>query len=183
MAPASAFSSETVKSSSTPTGDPSTLQRRASSSITATAALLSAPRMPALAFSQPSSTITGSIAPSSGTVSRCAQSRIERSPRPGSRASRLPHSAPAAVAAPSSATSMPIARSCAATWSAQARSWPKELGMRQSAANVSFSRARSASEAGLIGRSSAAGLEAACGSVLGVAGGGEVGHDPLAFLR
>ena len=48
---------------------------------------------PSLAFSQPPSTITGSIGtPPSSTVSRCAHSRIERSPRPGRRASRLPHS-------------------------------------------------------------------------------------------
>ena len=45
FAPASPTSSQTVNSSSRPTGDPSTAQRRATSRMTATAALLSAPRM------------------------------------------------------------------------------------------------------------------------------------------
>ena len=134
-----------VNSSSSPTGEPSTLQRRASSRITATAALLSAPRMPSLAFSQPPSTITGSIGtPPSSTVSRCAQSRIERSPRPGRRASRLP--------AASSSASSRIPRSSACTRSEHSRSCPNGLAMRQSAAKVSLSRARSASEAGLKSR-------------------------------
>ena len=48
--------------------------RRATASITATAALLSAPRIASLAFSQPPSTSTGSTGAVSGTVSRCAHS-------------------------------------------------------------------------------------------------------------
>ena len=45
MAPASASSSSTVSSNSIATGEPSTLARRATSTKTATAALLSAPRI------------------------------------------------------------------------------------------------------------------------------------------
>ncbi len=69
-----------------PTGEPSTLARRASSRITAIAALLSAPRIPSLAFSQPPSTTTGSMGAAWDTVSRCAHSSTERSERPGIRA-------------------------------------------------------------------------------------------------
>ena len=50
------------------------------------AALLSAPRIPSLAFSQPPSTTTGSIGAAWDTVSRCAHSSTERSERPGIRA-------------------------------------------------------------------------------------------------
>ena len=92
---------------------------------------------------------TGSIGALWETVSRCAHSRIERSPRPGMRASRLPAPAPAGPAASSSSTSRPIARSRAATSSATARSSPNGLEIRQSSANVSLRRAFSASLAGL----------------------------------
>ena len=149
LAPASAFSSETVKSSSTPTGEPSMATRCASASITATAALLSAPRIASLRFVQPPSSTTGSIGTSPcGTVSRCAQSRIERSDRPGIRANRLPAFAPTSAPAPSSPTSMPSPRSSAATRSAHARSRPNGDGIAHSSANRSFSRRRSTSEAG-----------------------------------
>ena len=77
---------------------------RASASSTATAALLSAPRIPSLAFSQTPSTSTGSTGACSGTVSRWAHSSSERRRRPrrlrvpvaaaGRRASRLPQSEP-----------------------------------------------------------------------------------------
>ena len=68
--------------------------------------------------------------------------------RPGIRASRLPAPASAGPAASSSATSRPIARRRAVTSSAIARSSPNGLGIRQSSANVSLSRAFSASLAG-----------------------------------
>ena len=141
LAPTSASSSETVNSSSSPTGEPSIEARRATSSITATAALLSAPRMPSWAFSQPPSTSTGSIGASVSTVSRWAHSSSERSPRPSSRASTLPVS--------SSSGSSPMPRSSAITRSAHARSCPNGLGMRQSSVNSSASRAFSASDARL----------------------------------
>src|SRR5688500_17135070 len=139
-----------------PTGEPSTVARRATSRITATAALLSAPRIPSLAFSQPPSTTTGSIGAACETVSRCAQSKTVRSERGwwgvggrgGIRASRLPAPAPAGPAASSSSTSSPIARRRAVTSSAIARSSPNGLEIRQSSANVSLRRARSASLAG-----------------------------------
>jgi hypothetical protein len=73
-APWSPTSSDSVNRSSMPTGAPSTEHRRATSSSTATAALLSAPRIPSFAFSQPSSTTTGSTSAVSATVSRCAHS-------------------------------------------------------------------------------------------------------------
>ena len=120
------------------------MSRRASSSITATADLLSAPRIPSLAFSQPPSTSTGSIGAASGTVSMWAHSRMLSGPLPGIRASRFPASEPTAGPLPSSLTSSPIARSSAVTQSAQARSRPDGLSMRHSAANVSCSRSRSA---------------------------------------
>ena len=80
-------------------------------SITATAALLSAPRIAVVARS-PSRRRRSPArsAPPAATVSRCAHSRTVRGPtRPGMRASRLPHSAPVAAAASSSSTSRPIA--------------------------------------------------------------------------
>ena len=92
LAPSRPISSATVNRSSRPTGEPSTTQRRAIVRIIATADLLSAPRMPACAFSQPSSISTGSIGAVGGTVSRCAHSRTVRSDRPRTRASRLPAS-------------------------------------------------------------------------------------------
>ena len=83
--------------------------RRASSRMTATADLLSAPRMPSLAFSQRPSTSTGSTAAASGTVSRWAHRSRLPEPRPGIRASRLPASEPAAGPLSSSSTSSPRA--------------------------------------------------------------------------
>ena len=95
------------------------MQTAGSASSTATAALLSAPRIPSLAFSQNPSRRTGSTGASSGTVSMCAHSRMHcRSPAepPGEggapiRASRLPQSEPATAAASSSCTSIPSAPS------------------------------------------------------------------------
>ena len=74
LAPARPVSSPVVNSSSTPTGAPSIAIRRASSSSSATAALLSAPRIVSPALTQPPSTQTGSTRPSWATVSRWAQS-------------------------------------------------------------------------------------------------------------
>ena len=67
-------------------------QTGASSSTIATAVLLSAPRIPSLAFSQPSLTRTGSTGAASGTVSRWAHSSTLAAPAPGIRANRLPAS-------------------------------------------------------------------------------------------
>ena len=71
----------TVKTSSTPAcGRCSLTMRRAASSIAATAALLSAPRIvPEELRTTPSAT-TGSIGPCGGTVSRCEQSMIGTPP-------------------------------------------------------------------------------------------------------
>src|SRR3954447_2078056 len=107
----------------------------------ATAALLSAPRIVSPALTQPPSTHTGSTVPSCGTVSRCAQSRTERSgSRPAIRVSRLPDS--------SGSTSSPIPRSSSPTRAATAASSPETERMRHSSANWSFSRRRSTSLAG-----------------------------------
>src|SRR5829696_2243309 len=138
-----------------PTGAPSTLARRATSRNTATAALLSAPRMVSCAFSQPPSITTGSIGPFASTVSRCAQSRIVRSERPRIRARRLPRT--------SGSTARPMARSSRVTWATTSASRPNGLGIRHSAANVSLSRAFSASLAGLTASASSPLLEAAGG--------------------
>ena len=91
--------------------------RRAASRITAIAALLSAPRMPSLAFSQPPSTITGSTGAAVSTVSRCAHEQhtgvvAAAAGHPGEQVARA---RPAVRAAPSSSTSRPSARSSAAT--------------------------------------------------------------------
>src|SRR5215207_8802122 len=152
-----------------PTGAPSTLARRATSRNTATAALLSAPRMVSCAFSQPPSITTGSIGPFASTVSRCAQSRIVRSERPRIRARRLPRT--------SGSTARPMARSSRVTWATTSSSRPNGLGIRHSAANVSLSRAFSASLAGLTARATSPLLEAARGLVqrLGGAGAGVLG--------
>ena len=66
-----------MKSSSTPAcSRPSRTIRRAASSITTTAALSSAPRIVPPALRTRPSSITGSISPSGGTVSRCAQRKM-----------------------------------------------------------------------------------------------------------
>src|SRR4051794_4314450 len=117
--------------------------RRAAASRIATAALLSAPRIVSPALTQPPSTHTGSTVPSCGTVSRCAQSRTERSgSRPATRVRRLPVS--------SGSTSSPIPRSSSPTRAATAASSPETERMRHSSANWSFSRRRSTSVAGRI---------------------------------
>ena len=74
-APRRPTSSFGVKRSSTPAcARPSSTNRAIASSIDATAALLSAPRIvPAVLRTIPSSPTTGSIGPFGGTVSRCAQ--------------------------------------------------------------------------------------------------------------
>ena len=82
--------------------------RRAASSIAATAALLSAPRIVPPAFRTTPSSTTGSSAAVGGTVSRCAQRKIGTPPFcevAGSRASRLPASEPIRGPASSSSTS------------------------------------------------------------------------------
>ncbi len=110
IAPSSPTSSFGVNSSSTPGWEiPSSTRRRAASSITATAALSSAPRIvPAALRTTPSST-TGSIGPVGGTVSRCAQSRsgVPPSRRPGSRHRTFPIVEPTTGPAPSSSHSSP----------------------------------------------------------------------------
>ena len=145
FAPASAFSSETVNSSSSPTGEPST-GSGAGSSSTATAALLSAPRMPSLAFSQPPSTSTGSTGAASATVSRCAHSSTlgascaaARDPREQVAALRARRGGAVLVDLEAQRAQLGVTRS------AHARSRPKGLSIRHSSAKVSFRRRRSAS--------------------------------------
>ena len=97
---------------------------------------------------------TGSISPSTSTVSRCAHSSIVRSERPRMRGEQVA----ARVGLDARA---PMPSSSRVTCAAISASWPNGLGIRHSAANVSFSRAFSAS---LAGRTSAL-LEAARGLV------------------
>ena len=124
FAPRSPCSSATVSSSSIPTGGGSPAWRATSSMKTATAALLSAPRIVSPRLRKTPSSSTTSIWPSCGTVSRWAQNITHSSVRPGRRASRLPAPASAGPAASSSLTSSPSARSSAATVSATSRSSP-----------------------------------------------------------
>ena len=146
-APASATSSPTVNSSSTSTGAPAWRTWRASASSTAIAALLSAPRMPSLAFSQPPSRAPAPQAPAAERCrgARTAAASVRRPLLPrraraaalaGMRASRLPQSEPTRGPASSSSTCTPSARSSAITRSAQPRSRPEGLSIRQSSANV-----------------------------------------------
>ena len=107
---------------------------------TATAALLSAPRIVSPRLRKTPSSSTTSICPRCGTVSRWAQNITHSSVRPGRRARMLPAPASAGPAASSSLTSRPIARSSAATVSATSRSSPVGLRISQSRTKVSCSR-------------------------------------------
>src|SRR5262249_61125137 len=80
-APTSPLSSWGGNRSSRPAGGRSSASpRRVPSSIAATADLLSAPRIVPPALRTTPSSITGSIGPSGGTVSRCAQRKIGVAP-------------------------------------------------------------------------------------------------------
>jgi hypothetical protein len=111
-APSSPTSSFGVNNSSIPAcGRFSASTRRVASSITATADLLSAPRIvpPALRTS-PSST-TGSIGPVGGTVSRWAQRKIGvPAVVPSTRVKMFPIVEPTAAPAPSSSAGRPRSR-------------------------------------------------------------------------
>src|SRR5439155_1998780 len=140
-APSRPTSSLGVNTSSMPAcGRLSASTRRVASSITATADLLSAPRIvPAALRTTPSST-TGSIGPVGGTVSRCAQRKSgEPSPSPcgSTRQYRLPIVEPTFAPASSSSTSSPRSRRYRATASATARSSPGGLGSAASSVNRS----------------------------------------------
>ncbi len=140
FAPRSPCSSATVRTSSIPTGGGSAACRATSSMKTATAALLSAPRIVSPRLRKtPSSSIT-STRPLCGTVSRWAQNITHSSVAPGSRASRLPAPASAGPAASSSLTSSPSARNSAATVSATSRSSPVGERTSQRRTKVSSNR-------------------------------------------
>ncbi len=114
--PRSDTSSQTVNTSSMPTagGCGAALSRRASSSITATAALLSAPRMPSFAFSQPPLTSTGSNGRGQRDSVQVPAQRDAAVLGPvDARRAGCPASDPAAGPAPSSSTSSPIRLSSA----------------------------------------------------------------------
>ena len=129
--------------------------RRASTSSAATAALLSAPRIPSLALTQPPSTRTGSIGGERrDRVHVRAQQDRRPTRRPGIRVSRLPASAPTAGPAPSSSTSRPIALELELTRSAQRPLVTGRPSIAHSVANVSCSRSRSSSVARLTARRS-----------------------------
>jgi hypothetical protein len=104
-APSSPTSSFGVNSSSIPRAAGSRAStRRVASSIAATADLLSAPRIVPPALRTTPSSITGSIGPSGGTVSRCAQRKIGVPPPLAARLTRQyrfpmfePTAAPASV--------------------------------------------------------------------------------------
>ena len=134
-APTSPTSSFVVKTSSTPAcGRPSATIRLAPSSIAATAALLSPPRIvPAALRTTPSST-TGSIGPSGGTVSRWAQKKIGTPAvsAPGSLQKMLPASDSIAGPLPSSSQLRPTSLRYAPTRSATSRSLPDGLGIAAS---------------------------------------------------
>ena len=133
-----------MNSSSTPTGERTSTSRRAAAMTVATAALLSAPRMPALRLEKASCSRTTSTGASSGTVSMCAQSRIVRAPSgPGMRASRLPASEPVSAPLPSSSTWSPSARRSAVSASAIARSERDGLSSSQSRTKSPSRRVRS----------------------------------------
>ncbi len=114
LAPRSPCSSATVRSSSIPTGGVLSTPRWTSSMKTATAALLSAPRIVSPALRKTPSSLTTSTRPLCGTVSICAQNITYSSRSPATRASRFPAPASAGPAASSSSTSSPSARSSAA---------------------------------------------------------------------
>ena len=139
FAPRSPCSSATVSSSSIPTGGGSSAWRATSSTKTATAALLSAPRIVSPRLRKTPSSSTTSIRPGCGTVSMWAQNIAQASLRPGRRARRLPDPACAGPAASSSLTSRPIARRSALSESATSRSSPVTLRISQSLANLSCS--------------------------------------------
>src|SRR5215203_4694853 len=114
--------------------------RRAASSIVATAALLSAPRIVPPAFRPTPSSTTGSSAAVGGTVSRCAQRKIATPPFcdvAGRRARRLPASEPIRAPASSSSTSSARPARYVLTRSATARSWPGGLGIAASSVKSS----------------------------------------------
>ncbi len=149
---AAPISSQTVNSSSNPTsgGSGEARTRRASSSITATAALLSAPRI-AVVGVLPAAVDEYRARPARSTA-RCPGARTAGCSRGPARAcARTGCRRPSRPAGPasSSSTSSPIPSSSAATQSAHGRSCPDGLSIRQSAANVSPSRWRSASVARL----------------------------------
>ena len=150
LAPASARSSLTVNSSSMPTGEPSSVARRASSSSIATAALLSAPRIVSPALSQPPSTSTGSTgALVRDGVEVRAEQHAALARGPGCARAGCRHSAPISPAAPSSSTLQPERAQLAAHARRRPRArWPDGLAIAQSSANVSFRRRRSTSDAG-----------------------------------
>jgi hypothetical protein len=81
---------------------------------------------------------TGSIGPSGGTVSRCAQKKSAVPPSPfvaGTEQYRLPICEPVADAVSSSSTSSPSARRSATKRSATARSRPGGDGIAASSRN------------------------------------------------
>ncbi len=137
FAPRRPCSSATVSTSSIPTGGGSEACRATSSMNTATAALLSAPRIVSPALRKTPSDSTTSIRPLCGTVSMWAQNITHSSLCPGRRAIRFPAPASAGPAASSSLTSSPSARSSAAIVSATSRSSPVGLRISQSRTKVS----------------------------------------------
>jgi hypothetical protein len=149
VAPRRPISSLVVKSSSQPTGEPPQPNRRATSSSTATAALLSAPRIASRRFVNRPSVSTTSMRSVSGTVSRWAQSITVRAPSGAAmRASRLPQPARVSAAVSSSSTSRPTPSSSARTARAISSSLPEGLSISQSRTNVSTRRCFSAPVAG-----------------------------------
>ena len=133
LAPISPGSSMVVNTSSSPTGGPPrSIRWRTAPMIVATAALLSAPRMPSLRLRRTPPSRSTSTGAASGTVSRWAQSRMVRAPSgPGTRAIRLPLSDPVAAALSSSCTSRPRSARSAATASAIGRSRVDGLSISQ----------------------------------------------------
>src|SRR5438034_3471452 len=138
-APSRPTSSFGVNTSSIPAcGRFSLSTRRVASSITATADLLSAPRMVPAAFRTTPSSTTGSIGPVGGTVSRWAQKKSGvPSPLPSIPAWTLPIVEPTVSPAASSSTWSPRSWRYLVTASATRRSSPGGLGIAASSVNRS----------------------------------------------
>ena len=140
LAPRRPSSSATVNTSSIPAAAAPRRARAASSSRTATAALLSAPRIVSPRLRKTPSSSSTSIGPSCGHRVEVGAEHHPALPRPGTRAIRLPAPARAGSAASSSLTSTPSARSSASTASATSRSAPVGLGSRRAATKRSSRR-------------------------------------------